>query len=326
MSISLFGKVRLGYVLIESNRLAEWRRFGANGLGLHVDEVDSGALAFRIDDHQRRLIVTPGPADDVTGIGMQVDDGASLNEIVERLKARGIIVNDGTPDEARLSGVERLVKFTGPKRLSFGLYTRPVLSEQPLKMLSSGFATGAGGMGHVAFSSREPEAFQDFWQEVFDARLSDCIEDRPGGMVLDITFLRLNERHHSIAVAATRGRRMDPMRARIHHLNLQAANLDDVSGAYRRCREMGYSIANAIGQHPNDRELSFYVVTPSEFEIEIGWSPIIVDEANWTPVRHRGISLWGHFKENDSLALKLKMMRRAITSLKRPEYVAGSSH
>ncbi|MDO9195394.1 VOC family protein [Rhodoferax sp.] len=325
MSVSLFGKVRLGYVLVESNRLAEWKNFGANGLGLHVDVVDSGALAFRIDGHQRRLIVTPGPAEDVTEIGVQVDDEASLNEVIERLKVRGIVVHDGTPEEACLSGVERLVKFIGPKRLNFGLYTRPVLSEQPLKMLTSGFTTGAGGMGHAAFSSREPEAFQAFWQEVFDARLSDYIEDRPGGMVLDITFLRLNERHHSIAIAATRGRRMDPMRARIHHLNLQAANLDDISGAYRRCREMGYSIANAIGQHPNDRELSFYVVTPSEFEIEIGWSPIIVDEANWTPVTHRGISLWGHFKENDSVALKLKMMRRAITSLWRPEHVAGSS-
>lgn len=325
MGVSLFGKVRLGYVLIESNRLVEWKEFGANGLGLHVDVVDSGALAIRIDDHQRRLIVTPGSAEDVTGIGIQVDDETALNEVVARLKARGIVVQDGTPDEARLCGVERLVKFIGPKRLNFGIFTQPVPSEKPLQMLSSGFATGAGGLGHVAFSSREPEALQAFWQEVFDARLSDQIEDSPGGLVLDITFLRLNERHHSVAIAATRGRRMDPMRARIHHLNLQALNLDDVSGAYKRCREMGYSIANAIGQHPNDRELSFYVVTPSEFEIEIGWSPILVDETSWTPVKHKGISVWGHFKENDSLGLKLKMMRRAITSLNRPEYVAGQS-
>jgi len=206
MGVSLFGKVRLGYVLIESNRLVEWKEFGANGLGLHVDVVDSGALAFRIDDHQRRLIVTPGLAEDVTGIGMQVDDETALNEVVARLETRGIVVHDGTPDEARLCGVERLVKFIGPKRLNFGLYTQPVPSEKPLKMLSSGFATGAGGLGHIAFSSREPEAFQAFWQEVFDARLSDHIEDSPGGLVLDITFLRLNERHHSVAIAATRGR------------------------------------------------------------------------------------------------------------------------
>ena len=51
--------------------------------------------------------------------------------------------------------------------------------------------------------------------------------------------------------------------------------------AYRRLRELGFAIANGIGQHPNDRELSFYVASPSGFEIELGWNPIVVtDEAS----------------------------------------------
>ena len=41
---------------------------------------------------------------------------------------------------------------------------------------------------------------------------------------------------------------------------------------------MGFAIANAIGQHPNDRELSFYVASPSGFEVELGWNPIVVTE------------------------------------------------
>jgi hypothetical protein len=32
------------------------------------------------------------------------------------------------------------------------------------------------------------------------------------------------------------------------------------------------------GQHTNDKELSYYAMTPSGFEWEVGWNPIIVDK------------------------------------------------
>jgi len=143
---------------------------------------------------------------------------------------------------------------------------------------------------------------------------------------MDITFLRLNERHHSLALAATRGRRMDPLRNRIHHLNLQVASFDDVVSAYRRLREMGYAMANGIGQHPNDRELSFYVTTPSGFAIEFGWNPLVVTEeaeAGWQPSTYQGISLWGHFPESLTLAMKLGQVARGLASIARKEYTPG---
>ena len=68
-------------------------------------------------------------------------------------------------------------------------------------------------------------------------------------------------------------------------------------------RGMGFAIANAIGQHPNDRELSFYVATPSGFEIELGWNPIVVSRRGGLAARdYQGISLWGHFPESLTLA------------------------
>ena len=57
----------------------------------------------------------------------------------------------------------------------------------------------------MAITSRRPGDALAFWQQIFDARVSDRIEDRVSGMTLDITFLRLNPRHHSVAIAATRG-------------------------------------------------------------------------------------------------------------------------
>ena len=160
---------------------------------------------------------------------------------------------------------------------------------------------------------------------MFDARLSDEIEDRIDGVNLDFSFLRLNERHHSIATASTRGVRLNPLRTTIHHMNLQAASLEDVTQGYLRCKAMGYEIANSIGQHPNDKELSFYVVTPSGFEVELGWNPISVKEEGWQPQRYRGISLWGHRPENLTMANRLGRFKNGLSSLARSEYTVQGS-
>jgi hypothetical protein len=173
----------------------------------------------------------------------------------------------------------------------------------------------------VAITSRRPEAMLAFWHEIFDARHSDDIVAHISGLTLDIRFLRLNPRHHSIAVACTRGRRMDPIRTRIQHFNVQAAKLDDLTAAYVRCRELGYPIVLGMGQHTNDKELSFYVRSPSGFEIEFGWQPIVVDEHDWRPTVHRGISIWGHRPQQQTVADKLGELGRALRSLLGTEFM-----
>ena len=325
---SLFGRISLGYVVVESRRLPEWQRFARDGLGLHADLLDGAALALRIDAHRRRIVVRDGAAEDVAAIGWQLHDEPALALALARLKAAAIDVREVGGGEAALRGVERFWAFDGPKRLRFELFTRPLMAERPLAMQASGFVTGDMGLGHFAMTTREPEAALDFFRTVFDARLSDTIEDKLNGVTLELSFLRLNERHHSVALAATRGTRMNPLRTAIHHLNLQAKSLDDVTEAYRRMRGMGYAIASAIGQHPNDREVSFYVATPSGFEIELGWNPIVVTEEaerRWLPGHYQGISLWGHFPESLTLGAKLGQMGRGLASLTRKEYTVGAA-
>ena len=50
--IDVFGSVQLGYLVVESNRLSDWRRFGADAIGLHVDTLTSDG--FRLGGHQPR--------------------------------------------------------------------------------------------------------------------------------------------------------------------------------------------------------------------------------------------------------------------------------
>jgi len=324
---SLFGRISLGYIVVESRKLLRWERFARDGLGLHAESVAGDVLALRIDQHQRRLIVREGDREDVAAIGWQLHDEPALQLALARLRAARIAVQEVDGAQAAERGVERLWAFDGPKRLRFELFTQPLLDERVLQMRCSGFVTGEMGLGHFAMTTREPEAALHFFQSTFDARLSDTIEDKLNGVTLELSFLRLNPRHHSVAIAATRGTRMNPLRTAIHHLNLQARSLDDVTEAYRRMRGMGYRIANAIGQHPNDRELSFYVATPSDFEIELGWNPLIVGdeaESHWRPAHYQGISLWGHFPESLTLASKLGQMGRGLASLVRKEYTVGA--
>lgn len=321
---ALFNAVQVGYLVVESARLDDWRQFGEDALGMEVAQRDSALLALRMDHHQRRLIVQAGPSEDVLAIGWQLRDQAALDEACARLRQRGITVSRASSALAASRGVAAFSYCTGPKGLRIELFTTALLNEAPPRMRTSAFVTGAAGMGHVAITSRRPEAMLAFWQEIFDARHSDDIEAHISGLTLDIRFLRLNERHHSIAVACTRGRRMDPIRTRIQHFNVQAATLEDLTAAYQRCRKLGYAIALGVGQHTNDKELSFYVRSPSGFEIEFGWNPIAVEEGGWQPSLHQGISIWGHKPQDQSLGDKLGELRLAVTSLFRTEFMPES--
>lgn len=328
MNPDIFGRVHLGYLLVASRQIPAWRQFASEGIGVHVESADESALTLRVDHHARRLIVTPGDAEDVQAIGVQLDGQAELDIALTRLREQGIAVTRHTGEAAALRGVEAFWCCTGPKRTQIELFTTATLTDQPLRMKSGGFITGAGGLGHMAITTREPASMQRFWETIFNARLSDHVEDRISGVDLEFTFLRLNERHHSVAIGATRGLRMNPLRTAIHHLALQAASLDDVVQAYRRCRALGYPIASGIGQHPNDKELSFYVETPSGFEIEIGWNPLVIDEAaeqHWQTATYQGVSLWGHFPESLTLGDHLRRFGRGVMSLTRQEYIPGAT-
>jgi 2,3-dihydroxybiphenyl 1,2-dioxygenase len=225
-------------------------------------------------------------------------------------------VTAGTGEQAALRGVERLVRFPGPNGLIQEVYTRPRTATAPLQMAArGGFVTGAAGMGHVAVTTKRPHQVRGYYQAVFDARLSDYIDETISGLKFKIRFLRVNQRHHTVAIAAVDRMRLNPIRTRLQHLNIQVADLDDMTGAYQRVKELGFRMALGVGQHTNDKELSFYAVTPSGFEWEVGWNPVVVDEATWEPASYHGISIWGHTPEGQTIIDKLGQFRIGAASL-----------
>lgn len=317
--MDVFGNVHLGYAVIGSEKLSDWQRFGAEAIGMHVDQLDQGSLRFRLDENECRFLVERRQDEDVTAVGWKVDDHQTFDNILARVHDAGVPLIEGNADDCARRGVERLWRFPGPKGLDQEIFTTEKFADEELAMNSSGFVTGAGGMGHVALTSKHPAKIRGYYNNVFDARLSDYIDETFSGVKLKIRFLRVNERHHSIAVASTVGFRVDPVPTRVQHLNTQVVELDDMASSFVRAKELGFEIALDIGQHTNDKELSYYVQTPSGFEWEVGWNPIVVDESTWKPTTHKGISVWGHQQVGQTIIDRLEQLRVAIASLTRRE-------
>jgi 2,3-dihydroxybiphenyl 1,2-dioxygenase len=317
---SVFGKVHLGYVVIETDKFADWRRFGQDAIGMHYDDTLPDVTRFRLDDNECRFLLQRGPAEDVTALGWQVDDHATFDEILARVTGRSVPVTEGTADEVALRGVERLVRFPGPNGLAQEVFTRACTTDTPLDMrVGGGFVTGESGMGHVAITSKKPHQVRGYYNTVFDARLTDYIDETISGLKLKIRFLRVNERHHSVAIAAINRLPVNPIRTRIQHLNIQVADLDDMVASYQRIKKLGFHMALVVGQHTNDRELSYYATTPSGFEWEVGWNPIVIDENTWEPTTYQGISIWGHTSGGQTIIDKLAQFKTATQSLLRHE-------
>ncbi|WP_068187328.1 VOC family protein [Mycobacterium sp. UM_CSW] len=316
---SVFGSVHLGYVVVESDKIGDWKRFGRDAIGMHLDDMAPDTVRFRLDDNECRALVRRGPAEDVVALGWQLDDHATFEEINRRVVDHGVPAIEGTDEEAKLRGVERFLRFRGPNGLAQEIYTTARTAPLPLDIPGSGFLTGAGGMGHVALTSKKPQLVRGYYNHVFDARLSDYIDETINGLKLKVRFLRVNERHHTVAIASAKQLPVNPIRTRVQHVNVQVATLDDMVASYQRVKELGFAIPMSVGQHTNDKELSYYAMTPSGFEWEVGWNPIVVDESTWKPTTHQGISIWGHKPEGQTVIDKLNQFAVAARSLRQRE-------
>lgn len=326
--MNIFGNVHLGYIVIETERFADWRRFGRDAIGMHLDETMRDVIRFRLDDNECRFLLQRGPAEDVTALGWHVDDHGTFDEILTRVSSHGVRVTEGGAEEAALRGVERLVRFPGPNGVTQEIFTRARRDDTPLDMKArGGFVTGECGIGHVAVTSKKPHQIRGYYNTVFDARLTDYIDETIGGLKFKIRFLRLNQRHHSVAIAAVNRLPINPIRTRVQHLNIQVADLDDMTASYQRVKALGFHMALAVGQHTNDKELSYYAITPSGFEWEVGWNPIVVDEKTWEPTTYQGISIWGHTPEGQTIVEKLGQFKTAAQSvLRREDTVPALAH
>lgn len=285
---------QLGYLGIGVSELARWEHFATEVLGLQVAGADSdGSMFLRMDEYHHRFALLPGGNDDVAFVGWEVRDQPSLDEIRRRLSADGVEVAEGTPEETRARRVVGLIRLKDPSGIPTEIYFGPLMNfEQPFKSprAISGFVTGEQGMGHIVVRVDDTARSLHFYRDLLGLRISDFIEMRShrSGQSLSLTFMHCNPRHHSIAFGVI------PARKRLMHFMLQTRSVDDVGSTYYLCQDRGIEISGTLGRHTNDHMMSFYLRSPSGFEVEYGWGARVVDDATWQVQKHEAPSIWGH--------------------------------
>jgi biphenyl-2,3-diol 1,2-dioxygenase len=282
---------QLGYLGISAKDLGAWETFARDILGLQARQED-GALYLRMDDHQYRFALHEGAQDDLAYAGWEVADEGALEQVTARLEQAGCKVERGSPDQARARKVEALVTLRDPSGIQTEIFYGPLINVREPFMPSraiAGFEAGRLGLGHIVIAVDDAEKSLRFYRDLLGMRISDLIEFKMRtGKQAKLTFLHCNPRHHSVAFLAA------PMPKRLLHFMVQARSLDDVGSTMTLCEERGIPFAATLGRHTNDRMLSFYVQSPSGFEIEYGWGAREVDDATWQVETHRAASMWGH--------------------------------
>jgi biphenyl-2,3-diol 1,2-dioxygenase len=282
---------RLGYLDFEVSDPRAWKTLAIDrlGLGLAVENAD-GSIDLRMDEQARRISLRRGASDDLACVGFEVADDASLRALAARLEAGGVRVAEASAEISTQRGVDHLYQLQDPSGIPIELFSGPKSGGAFVSnLVPSGFCTGDEGLGHIVTLTRNAEATHHFYCHLLGMRVSDYIEQEISpGRKIRITFLHANARHHTLAFVE------GPPRKRIHHFMIVMNALDDVGLAYDRCVVAGVPMAKALGQHPNDRMLSFYARTPSGFAVEVGFGGRKVDDATWQVRTYDRMSTWGH--------------------------------
>ncbi len=269
---------QLAYLGFEVSDLPAWRDFAEGVLGLTALDTNEG-FRLRLDDRAMRLQLHAGESDDLAFVGWEYREQEHWQAAVDHLGA--------TPrdDLASKRGVKLLALTADVGGIPTELVLGPTKGEEPPSCrYRGGWVASELGLGHVVLSCPSRQEGEDFYRAL-GFQLTDRIVTQIGPHDIDLAFLNLNPRHHSLALGG-------PQRKRLHHLMVQLADFDDLGRALHRARRAG-CLASTLGRHPNDRMVSFYVWTPSGFQIEVGWGGVELD-ASWQPQTHDRIAVWGH--------------------------------
>jgi biphenyl-2,3-diol 1,2-dioxygenase len=285
---------QLGYLGLNVSDLSEWERFATELLGLQVVDRTSERFFMRMDEYHHRFVVQQGGGDDVAFVGWEVADEHALAQLAHQFKQDGTEAAEAAPDEARARGVLGLLKLKDPSGIPTEVYFGPLMSfNEPFKSPRplAGFETGTMGLGHIVIRVDDPARSLHFYRDVLGMRVSDFIDLGMGSRQarpISLTFMHCNPRHHSVAFGQI------PTEKRLLHFMLQAKTIDDVCSTMYLAQDRGVPISGTLGRHTNDHMVSFYMRSPSGFEIEYGFGARTVDDSIWKVQHHVSGSMWGH--------------------------------
>lgn len=282
----------LGYVGFEAPNAKEWETFGPEVFGFGLGEPgEDGTVYLRMDDRPYRIAIHPGEEQRIAYIGWELKDKKSFTEAVAELTGEGLNPELGTPAECKQRAVQGLARFRDPFDYVHEVFYSPTFtagSFRPGKPMH-GFVADSDGVGHVVLAVPEwTDDMERFVTKTLGMELfAGFVAPTPAGTLAGPQFFRCNPRSHCLGYLALPGLRG------VQHICIEARNLDDVGKAYDIVQEREMPITMSLGRHMMDTLVSFYMRSPTGFDIEFGAGGVVLDE-NYVQVNPSTPEAWGH--------------------------------
>ena len=283
----------LSYFVAESRDPVQWQRYAQDVLGMMVSEAPAGGLYVKMDERPYRMLIVPGGESRYLASGWELAGEKAFNAAIEVLDQADVNWRLGTAEQCDQRGVQALLHVTDPSgnrhELSWGHRSdcQPFVSPQGVP----GFVTGDMGLGHTVLPAPNFDATLAFAKDVLGFELSDIFNFRPDPSAppIRIHFLHCkNSRHHSLALAEY------PVPSGCVHVMVEVESMTEVGRAHDRHLAHNVPLSATLGQHLNDRMTSFYMKTPSGFDLEYGYGGLLVDWQDHSAFEFTRVSLWGH--------------------------------
>lgn len=281
----------LGYVLVEDDAegLAGWNAFATEVLGLMRGTDAGGAVRYRMDDRIARFILVPGTAPGFT-LGWEYPGESSFLQALADLGDHGVTLTPIDAAGLAMRGVTQAYRFTDPagirSEIFYGAHIDPVVPF--FSPTGVRFVTGDQGMGHATLLVDDVAKAKQFYLGPMGMHLRETT-------LFNAAFFGINPRQHSFATVQVP---MDGGPGKLSHIMIEVEELDDVGRAMDKCLAGKARLTTTLGKHWNDHMISFYVRTPSGWDVEFGAGGRRVEEVgDWSQVHQggaAGASLWGH--------------------------------
>ena len=249
-----------------------------------------------MDEKSFRYHISTGESKRYLAAGFNLKDKEAFEQAKNELTDANISFESFAADVITSRCVADGISLKDPAgnalELSYGSLdsSEPFLSPQDIK----GFVTKGLGFGHVVFAAPELEVAHRFYLDVLGFGDSDYM-NFPMGPAPDAPEVKLNfmhcdnPRHHTVALYES----PIPPSGLIHTM-VEVNNIDEVGHGLDRAMQNNVHISSSLGRHSNDMMVSFYMQTPSGFDLEFGYDGWQVDWTTFTKQESKMPSFWGH--------------------------------
>jgi len=283
----------LGYFVAQTTDLKEWQDYAENVLGMMTSTAPGGGLYIKMYERPFRMLIVEGEEKRYQASGWELASQESFEAATAELNERDIEWQAGDAALCDQRGVQALAIVKDPAGNRHELYwghrsdCQPFVSPQGVPA----FVTGNMGLGHTVIPAPNFDETYAFLKDVLGFGLSDLYNFQPTPDMdpLRIYFLHCNNpRHHSLAICEF------PVEPGCVHAMVEVENMTEVGRAHDRHENNNVQLSATLGQHLNDEMISFYMKTPSGFDMEFGYGGLQLDWEEHSAFEFNRVSLWGH--------------------------------